>query len=213
MIAAMLNSTDTDRKMVVYVEGKDKLAKGKVGKAVVIGGGFIGIEMAESFADLWGVETSLVEFMPTLLPNILDPIFSAMLANHLRQQGINVYTDEGATSIEADVNGKVCKVTTSARTIETDIVVMAAGVRPRSELASEAGLQISTKGGIIVNEHLQTSDPDIYAAGDCIETIQLLSGNKCHAPMDGRNSPPCGLWRIGRLGLSFSRHSLEGPPF
>ncbi len=162
---------------------KDRLAKGEIGKAVVIGGGAIGVEMAEAFADLWGVETTLLEFMPTLLPNILDPIFSAMLENHLKQQGVNVFTGEGASSIEADESGKVCSVTTPARTIETDIVVMAAGVRPRSDLARDAGLQVSERGGIIINDHLQTSDPNIYAAGDCIETTQLLSGNKCHAPM------------------------------
>ncbi|MEN8143139.1 MAG: FAD-dependent oxidoreductase [Thermodesulfobacteriota bacterium] len=162
---------------------KDQLAKGKVGRAVVIGGGAIGIEMAEAFGDLWGAETSLVEFLPSLLPNILDPIFAAMLTSHLQEKGVNVFTGEGATSIEADENGRVCRVVTANRTIETDIVIMAAGVRPRSDLAREAGLLVSPRGGIVVDNRLQTSDPDIYAAGDCIETTHLVSGKKCHAPM------------------------------
>ncbi len=161
---------------------KEQLAKGKIGRAVVIGGGAIGIEMAEAFADLWGVETSLVEFMPQLLPNILDSTFAAMLANHLGEHGVKVYLNEAAHSIEADNNGKACKVITANREIETDIVIMAAGVRPRSQLAQEAGLLVS-KFGIVVNNRLQTSDPDIYAAGDCIEVTNLVSGKKGLAPM------------------------------
>jgi NADPH-dependent 2,4-dienoyl-CoA reductase/sulfur reductase-like enzyme/rhodanese-related sulfurtransferase len=164
------------------IDIKEQLAKGKVGRAVVIGGGAIGIEMAEAFADLWGVETSLIEFMPQLLPNILDNTFAAMLANHMREHDVNVYLDEAARSIEADSDGKACKVITANREIETDIVIMAAGVRPRSQLAEEAGMEVS-KFGIVVNDHLQTSDPDIYAAGDCIETTNLVSGTKCLAPM------------------------------
>lgn len=161
---------------------KEQLAKGKIGRAVVIGGGAIGIEMAEAFTDLWGVKTSLVEFMPQLLPNILDQTFAAMLANHLREQGVDVHLNEAAVSIEAGSDGKTCRVITANREIETDIVIMAAGVRPRSQLAQEAGLEVS-KFGIAVNQQLQTSDPDIYAAGDCIEITHLVSGNKGLAPM------------------------------
>jgi len=164
------------------IDIKEQLAKGKIGRAVVIGGGAIGIEMAEAFADLWGVETSLVEFMPQLLPNILDNTFAAMLANHMREHGVSVHLNEAARSIEAGSDGKACKVITSNREIETDLVIMAAGVRPRSQLAQEAGLQVS-KFGIVVNDRLQTSDPDIYAAGDCIETTHLVSGKKNLAPM------------------------------
>jgi NADPH-dependent 2,4-dienoyl-CoA reductase/sulfur reductase-like enzyme/rhodanese-related sulfurtransferase len=161
---------------------KEQLAKGKIGRAVVIGGGAIGIEMAEAFADLWGVETSLIEFMPQLLPNILDNDFATMLANHMLENGVNVYLDEAAKSIEAGSDGQVSKVITSKREIETDLVIMAAGVRSRSQLAEEAGLEVS-RLGIVVNDHLQTSDPDIYAAGDCIETTNLVSGQKSFAPM------------------------------
>jgi NADPH-dependent 2,4-dienoyl-CoA reductase/sulfur reductase-like enzyme/rhodanese-related sulfurtransferase len=161
---------------------KEQLAKGKIARAAVIGGGAIGIEMAEAFTDLWGVETSLIEFMPQLLPNILDKPFADMLANHMRERGVSVHVNEAAGSIEAGSDGKACKVVTANREIEVDIVVMAAGVRARSQLAKEAGLQVS-KFGIVVNDHLQTSDPDIYAAGDCIEITHLVSGEKGLAPM------------------------------
>lgn len=161
---------------------KELLARGKIGRAVVIGGGAIGIEMAEAFNDLWGVETTLIEFMPQLLPNILDSSFAAMLTSHMREHNVRIYLNEAAKSIEAGADGKACKVITSNREIETDIVIMATGVRPRSELAREAGLLVS-KFGIVVNDRLQTSDPDIYAAGDCIETTNLVSGKKGLAPM------------------------------
>ncbi|HSH13918.1 MAG TPA: FAD-dependent oxidoreductase [Desulfurivibrionaceae bacterium] len=162
---------------------KERLAKGEVGRAVVIGGGAIGVEMAESFADLWGAETTIIEFMPQLLPSILDPVVAAMLAKHLRDKGVTIHTSEGAVAIEGDVQGQACRVVTSQRVIETDLVIMAAGVRPRSQLAQAAGLLVSPRGGIVVDERLQTSDPDIYAAGDCIEVNHLVSGKKCHAPL------------------------------
>lgn len=164
------------------IDIKEQLAKGKVGRAVIIGGGAIGIEMAEAFTDLWGVETSLVEFMPQLLPNILDKPFADMLASSLKKNGVNTYLGEAAKSIEAGSDGKACKVITGNREIDTDIVIMAAGVRSRSQLAQEAGLLVS-RFGIVVNNRLQTSDPDIYAAGDCIEVTNLVSGKKGLAPM------------------------------
>ncbi|MFZ5764254.1 MAG: FAD-dependent oxidoreductase [Thermodesulfobacteriota bacterium] len=161
---------------------KERLGKGMIGKAVIIGGGAIGLEMAEAFADLWGVETSLIEFMPQVLPRIIDAPFAAMLSHHMTKHGVTIYTGEGASAIEGDDNGRVCRVVTPKRIIEADIVVMAAGVRPRTELARAAGLLVSPLG-IVVNNRLQTSDPSIYAAGDCIETINLITGKKFYAPM------------------------------
>jgi NADPH-dependent 2,4-dienoyl-CoA reductase/sulfur reductase-like enzyme/rhodanese-related sulfurtransferase len=162
---------------------KERLARGEVGRAVIIGGGAIGVEMAEAFADLWGAEATILEFMPQLLPSILDPVVAAMLAKHLRDKGVTIHTGEGARAIEADARGRACRVVTEHRAIEADIVIMAAGVRPRGGLARAAGLLVSPRGGIIVDERLQTSDPDIFAAGDCIETTHLVSGKKCHGPL------------------------------
>ena len=161
---------------------KQELARGAVGKAVVIGGGAIGLEMAEAFADLWGAETSVIEFMPQILPRIIDLPFAVMLQNHMQKHGVHFYTGEGALAIEADESGRACRVVTPKRTLEADIVVMAAGVRPRTQLAKEAGLLVSPLG-IVVNSRLQTSDPDIYAAGDCIETTNLITGRKFFAPL------------------------------
>ncbi|MEW6593997.1 MAG: FAD-dependent oxidoreductase [Thermodesulfobacteriota bacterium] len=161
---------------------KERIARGEVSRAVVIGGGAIGIEMAESFADLWGVETTILEFMPQLLPRLVDWEFARMLETHLRDKGVAVFTSESATAIEGE-NGKVQRVVTAQRTLEADLVIMAVGVRARSELAQAAGLMVSAQGNIVVNDRLQTSDPNIYAAGDCIEVKHILTGKKGIAPM------------------------------
>jgi len=159
---------------------KDQIAKGKVGRAVVIGGGPIGIEMAEAFGDLWGLETTIIELMPNLLPRIVDPIFARMLRHHLEAHGVKVCTDEKVQAIR-EVDGGY-QVVTDKQEVPADLIVMAVGVRPRSELAREAGLQVGPMGGIVVNNRLQTSDPNIYAAGDCIETNHLVSGKRAQAP-------------------------------
>lgn len=160
---------------------KDRIAKGKVGKAVVIGGGAIGIEMAESLSDLWGIETTLLEFADQLLPRIIDWPLATILEKHLRDNNIDVFLGEGAEEIVTK-DGCVVAVRTGKRTIEADLVIMAVGIRPRSEIALEAGLLVSQSGAIVVNERMQTSDPDIYAAGDCVEITHLVSGKKFIAP-------------------------------
>lgn len=160
---------------------KDMIAKGKVGKAVVIGGGAIGIEMAEALTDLWGVETSIVEYMDQLLPKIIDWPLATILEKHLRDHSVDVYLGEAAEEIVTQ-DGKVIAVRTGKRTIDADMVIMAVGVRPRSKLAKDAGLLVSASGGIVVNERMQTSDPDIYSAGDCVDIIHLVSGKRFVAP-------------------------------
>jgi len=159
------------------------LKESETEKAVIIGGGAIGIEMAEGLEDMWGLETTIVEFMPQLLPNFLEKPIEMMLAHHLRNNHITVLTSESVSALEADAEGFVARVVTNQRVIEAGLVIISAGVRPRDELAREAGLLVSPRGGIIVNNRLQTSDPDIYAAGDCIETVQRITGRKTFAPL------------------------------
>jgi len=161
---------------------KERIARGEVSNAVVIGGGAIGIEMAEAFSDLWGIKTTILEFMPQVMPRLVDWDFARMLETHLAEHGVDVFTGEAASAIEGE-NGKVCRVVTPKRTLAADLVVMAVGVRARSELAQEAGLLVSAMGNIVVNERLQTSDPSIYAAGDCIEVKNILTGKGSIAPM------------------------------
>lgn len=165
------------------IEIKARIAQGKVSRAVVIGGGAIGIEMAEAFTDLWGLETTLLELQPQLLPKLVDWHFSAMLKQHLLDKGVAVHTGESAEALLDNGQGRVCGVRTGKRTLEADLVVMAVGVRPRSELAREAGLDVAPWGGIKVNQRMQTSDPNIYAAGDCIAVTSLVTGRETFAPL------------------------------
>ncbi|MCP4343649.1 MAG: FAD-dependent oxidoreductase [Desulfobulbaceae bacterium] len=160
---------------------KDMIAKGKVGKAVVIGGGAIGVEMAEALTDLWGVETTIVEYMDQLLPKIIDWPLATILTKHLRDNNVNVCLGEAAEEIIVQ-EGKVVAVRTGKQSIDADMVIMAVGVRPRSKLAKDAELLVSASGGIVVNKRMQTSDPDIYAAGDCVDIIHLVSGKRFVAP-------------------------------
>ncbi len=163
------------------IEIKERIARGKVGRAVVIGGGAIGIELAEALTDLWGVETSIVEYMDQLLPRVIDWSMSAMLCKHLKDNNINVFLGESALEIVGE-EGSAVAVKTEKQTLEADLVIMAVGVRARSELAQEAGLRVSEMGGIIVNKRLQTSDPAIYAAGDCVKIPNLITGKYFYAP-------------------------------
>ncbi len=160
---------------------KERLGRGEVGRAVVIGGGAIGIEMAEALTDLWGIETAIVEYMDQLLPRIIDWPLATILTKHLRDHNVEVYLGEAAEEIIVE-DGRAVGVRTGKRTLRADLVIMAAGVRPRSELAREAGLMVAKKGGIVVNNRMQTSDPDIYAAGDCVEIAHLVSGKRFVAP-------------------------------
>lgn len=162
---------------------KERIARGQVSKAVVIGGGAIGIEMAEALKDLWGVATAIVEFQNQLLSSLVDWELSEILARHLRDNGVDVFLAEGATEIVSDGEKKACAVKTNKRTLAADLVILATGVRPRSSLARAAGLHVSGSGAIVVNERMQTSDPDIYAAGDCVEITHLVSGEKFFAPL------------------------------
>jgi len=165
------------------IELQTYLKESDAKKAVIIGGGAIGIEMAEGLEDMWGLETSIIEFMPQLLPNFIEKPIEMMLKHHLTENNIDVYTSEGVTALEADENGIVARVVTNKRVLEAELVLISAGVRPRDELAREAGLLVSPRGGIIVDHRLQTSDPNIYAAGDCIETTNIITGKKSFTPL------------------------------
>lgn len=180
---AQLDGVFTIADLHKAIEIKSRIAKGKVSRAVVIGGGAIGIEMAEALTDLWGIETALIELAPQLLPKIVDSHFAVMLKQHLLEKAVAVYTGETAMELLDNGQGKVGSVKTNMRTLEADLVIVAVGVRPRSELAQAAGLDVAPWGGIRVNQRLQTSDPDIYAAGDCIAVTSMVTGKETFAPL------------------------------
>jgi len=162
---------------------KQEISKGKVGKAVIIGAGFIGLEMAEALVDLWGIETDIVEITNQVLPGIISYNLAKMVQHHLEENGVSVYFNEKVVRIEGQQ--RVEKVVTNNRTLEADMVIIAAGIIPNSDLARSAGLKISPNGGVVVNKRMQTSDPDIYAGGDCVEVANLITGKHGYYPLGG----------------------------
>ena len=152
----------------------------QIQKAVVIGGGLIGIETCEAL-QLAGIEITVIELLPQLL-TFLDWELAKLVENHVRSKSANVITGNGIAEFLGE-NGKLIGVKLQNGTeLPCELAVVAIGVRPNVRLAREAGLKIGETGGIEVNEYLQTSDPDIYAVGDCIETVNRITGQKVHAP-------------------------------
>ncbi len=161
---------------------KNSIAAGRVQKAVVVGGGFIGLEMAVAFADLWGIPTSVVEYAPHLLPANLSPLLAKMAAKDLADHDVAVFCGEKVLRFE-DENGHVVRVVTDKRILEADLVVMATGLAPDTALAASAGLAISEGGLVLVDEHMRTSDPDIYSGGDCAAIRNSITGQPFWLPL------------------------------
>lgn len=153
-----------------------------VKKVAVFGGGLIGMEVTEALSKL-GLEVIIVEMMDYLLPKLLDSEISAFLAKYLISKGVKLRLSEKAIKLQGDDRSNVRKVITDKSEIPADMIVTAVGVRPNVELARNAGLRIGETGAIWVNEYLQTSDPDIYAGGDCVENTHLITGKKVYIPL------------------------------
>ncbi len=160
---------------------KDLLTEGKVEKAVIVGAGAIGLEIAEALTDLWGIETTVVEMENQILPGIISPSMAKMAQTHMQENGIAFLLGDRVERFEG--NSSVERVITGKNTLEADLVIIAAGVVPNSDFARQAGLDISSNGAIVVNSRLQTSDPLIYAGGDCIETVNLITGKPGYWPL------------------------------
>ncbi len=157
--------------------------RGQISKAVIIGGGFIGCELAEATGSLWGIETILLEKEEQLLPYLLDPDMATIVERELRRQEIEVLTGTTVEKIELNDSRVPVVHISDNDPIETDYVFLCLGVRPNTQLARECGLVIGDTGGIAVDSHLTTSDPNIFAGGDCVETINRVSGKEFYLPM------------------------------
>lgn len=151
--------------------------------ALVVGAGFIGLEMAENLIEA-GLKVSLVEMAGKVLPKNLDYEMAAPLHRHLRENGVTLYLNNSLTSVER-VSGETWANLRNGERLRCDLIIMAAGTAPDTHLAKEAGLAIGETGGIKVNERLQTSDPDIYAVGDAIEVINGVTGEASLIPLAG----------------------------
>ena len=153
----------------------------KVTDVVIIGAGFVGIELAEAFHKR-GLKTSVVEMQDRVLGQMLDKEMADLIRKPLEKAGISLCLEEKTVGFTAE-NGIVTGVQTDKRLIPAQLVIVAVGVRPNVELAKAAGLAIGPSGCIAVNEYLQTSDENIYAGGDCAENTHRVSGAKIFTPM------------------------------
>lgn len=176
--------------------------------ATIIGAGYIGIELMEAFVHN-GLKVNLIEFAPNILP-IFDEEISTQIEQHiLKKDGdkVKIITSDGAKEFLLE-NGIAKKVITqNGLEIETDFIVISAGVRPNSELARECHLDLGFKNTIKVNSHMQTNDPDIYAIGDCAEKINIVNNRPTWVPM-GSTANKEG--RTAALSLSGKIEPFEG---
>jgi len=180
-----------------------KAAAAGAQRIAVIGAGFIGLEMVEQFARL-GRKVTLVELLDQVLPP-LDRPMTLLLDDELRRHGVDLVLGDGIAGFEGK-ESLGCRLK-SGRVVEADLAVLAVGVRPETGLAREAGLTLGPRGHIRVNEFLQTSDSDIYAAGDAVEVEDFITGDPTAVPLGGPAN------RQGRLAADHIFHPETTKPF
>jgi NADPH-dependent 2,4-dienoyl-CoA reductase/sulfur reductase-like enzyme/rhodanese-related sulfurtransferase len=158
-----------------------ELATGRISRAVVVGGGLVGIETVEAFRALWGAEVTLLEAAPAPLPGIVDEEIGSAVTAVLRRQGVDVRCSCAALGIQPSAES--VSVVTKDGALVADAAVVAVGVRPEVALAVAAGVELGSTGAIAVTPELATSVPGIWAAGDCIEVRHAVTGEPCHLPL------------------------------
>ncbi len=174
-IFTLRNLSDAD-KIVRFINERNPQ------RALVVGAGFIGLELVENLRRR-GMEVTLVEMLDQVLP-AMDAEMTKVIEVELKRNGVNLALNEQVVKFEQEGDAIVAEFK-SGRRVEVDMVMLSVGVKPNTELASSAGLEIGTKGGIKVNEFLQTSDPDIYAIGDAVEVPHFVTGEPVLVPLAG----------------------------
>lgn len=170
-----LRTIDDSERIRAYIENNDPHT------AVVVGGGFIGLEMTEILAHI-GLRVTLIELTSQVMLS-LDLEMAEWIHQHLRMNGVDLMLGQGVERFEASGDGDLLVSTSNGNRVGCDLAVLAIGVKPEAELARQAGLQLGPLGGISVNEHLQTDDPDIYAIGDAIEVQDGILGVPRRIPL------------------------------
>src|SRR5919202_576273 len=159
--------TDTDKIMRYVWERSPK-------KAAIVGGGYIGLEIAESLVKL-GMEVSLVEFQERI-GGVYGPEISEKIEEHLEEKGVEVFTGAQVDALAGNEEGRVRAVRFGDEEVAAELVILAVGAKPEVTLAEEAGAEIGPSGAIQVDKHLKTGLPDVWAAGDCAESVHLVTG-------------------------------------
>ena len=183
-------------------------AKTQAGRAVVIGGGFIGIEMAENLIER-GLNVAVVEMLPQVMPT-LDLEMTTPIRHHLSQKGVALFLSNPVAAIERNGQGALCVRLRDGRGLACDFAVLAVGVRPNTELARAAGLEMGETGGIKVDEHMRTSDPDVYAVGDAVEVLDYVLGGPVLVPLAGPANRQGRIAADNMLGRSSTFRGVQG---
>ncbi len=161
---------------------KEVVDREKPGRAVVVGGGYIGLEMTEALRQR-GLEVTLLEMAPQVFVAV-DPEMAAPIHDHLRAHGVDLRLKTSVTAITEEGEGLAAHLSTGD-TVACGLVILAVGVRPEVGLAREAGLEIGPSGGIVVDEHMRTADPAIFAVGDAVEVPHAVGGAPAVIPLAG----------------------------
>jgi len=151
-------------------------------RALVVGGGFIGLEMAENLAHR-GLAVTVLEKLPQVMPP-LDPEMAEPVRSHLVAHSVTVHLGDGLARFEA-ADGRIAAITEAGARLTTDLVILAIGVRPETALAKSAGLPLGPRGGILVDAHMRTPDPAIWAMGDAVEVRDVITGQEVILPLAG----------------------------
>jgi NADPH-dependent 2,4-dienoyl-CoA reductase/sulfur reductase-like enzyme/rhodanese-related sulfurtransferase len=157
------------------------LMRGEIDHVAVVGAGLVGVELAEAFRSLWGADVTLIEAAATPLPEILDPELGEVVARHMESNGVRVLTRSAVAEVDADDEGVTVKA--GGEDIRADVVVVAVGVEPRTELAQMAGAELGPTRAIRVDERLQTTVQHVWAAGDCVENRHVVTGGPAYLPL------------------------------
>jgi len=204
-IAPTLPGADLDHVFTLWtLEDMDKISthldQKKPKNAVVVGGGFIGLEMVEALVKR-GLKVNVVEMMPHVM-SLMEPEMAGFIETEMLSYGVGIHTSASVTEIRPNTvkldNGKI---------LDSDMVLLSIGVRPTLQLAKDAGLEIGEAGGLLVSERLQTSDPDIFAAGDMVEIEHRVNGRKVRIPLAG---PANRQGRIAAENALGGNHEYKG---
>jgi NADPH-dependent 2,4-dienoyl-CoA reductase/sulfur reductase-like enzyme/rhodanese-related sulfurtransferase len=157
------------------------LQQKKVKNALIVGGGFIALEMAETLTT-YGINTRLIIRRDQILSNF-DKDMALLVQNYIKTKGVNVLEEDEVVKFEADKNGSVANVITKKQSVPAEFVLLATGTKPNIDLARKAGITIGSTGAIKVNDRLETNISDIYAVGDCTESIHMVTGKPVWIPL------------------------------
>jgi NADPH-dependent 2,4-dienoyl-CoA reductase/sulfur reductase-like enzyme len=204
-IKPTLQGADLDHVFTLWtMEDMDKISNylenKKPENAVVVGGGFIGLEMVEALVKR-GLKISVVEKMPHVMA-LMEAETAGFIERELLSYGVGVYTNSGVTEIHSN-----SVMLDNGKKLDADMVLLSIGVKPTLQLAKDAGLEIGEAGGLLVDKHLQTSDPDIYAAGDMVEIEHRVNGKKVRIPLAG---PANRQGRIAAENALGTKHEYNG---